>query len=106
MSDSHYNRANYPRLVWAHRDYPWHVWASPSGQCAAIPVNPESGHMPSGFGNLAHLAKAKRRAAYVELGKRAARAGVPWHKNPYESGGVLAYLWDSGHTFIRQGYDV
>lgn len=37
---------------------------------------------------------------YME-GHAAAKAGVNWWENPYESGSREAYRWDQGHTRYR-----
>lgn len=34
-------------------------------------------------------------------GYAAAKAGVNWWDNPYESGSAEAYRWDQGHTRFR-----
>ena len=59
----HYNRRNYPRIVWNRPDSPWLICADASGNCAAIPRLADSGHLPSHYGSLAFVAMRKRQQA-------------------------------------------
>lgn len=56
----YYTTENFPRLVWDRQGYPWRIYANANGDCAAIPRDATSGHKPSAFGNLAHVARIKR----------------------------------------------
>ena len=60
---TYYNRANFPRLVWARPDSNWHIYANESGKCASIPVRP--GCEATQFGDLAHVRDCKHRQAAI-----------------------------------------
>lgn len=57
---THYTTDNYPRLVWARRDFPFRIYARADGACAAIPVDPTSGHIACHYGNLSHVTHVKQ----------------------------------------------
>jgi len=49
----YYNTKNFPTLV-AHNG-PWDIYRNNNGYCAAIPVDPNSGHRASHFGELRNV---------------------------------------------------
>lgn len=63
-----YSRANFPRIVWNRLGNPWLICANQFGICAAIPRDPESGSLPSHFGNLEFVAMRKRQQAARLMG--------------------------------------
>lgn len=49
----YYNTQNFPILL-AHNG-PWDIYRNHKGYCAAIPVDPHSGHQASHFGELRNV---------------------------------------------------
>jgi hypothetical protein len=48
-----YNRKNYPTHIADHG--PWIICSDDKGNCAAIPLEPNEGYLPSHFGNMAYV---------------------------------------------------
>lgn len=53
MISRFYTRENYPIHIANHG--PWIICRDDKGDCAAIPLDPEEGYLPSHFGNMAHV---------------------------------------------------
>ena len=79
--------------------------AAEMAQAAATDSAARREHKAGNFGRakmFADNAESLRRNA----GRKAQQAGIPWWRNPYESGSAAAYQWDSGHTAARQSESV
>jgi hypothetical protein len=53
MLFSFYNRRNDPHHIADHG--PWIICHNETGDCAAIPLEPEKGYLPSHFGGMAYV---------------------------------------------------
>jgi hypothetical protein len=53
MLFSFYNRRSFPTHI--ADSGPWMICRNAEGYCAAIPRDPDNGHLPSHFGDMAHV---------------------------------------------------
>ena len=72
---NHYTIERFPILV-AHSG-PWEIRSDESGEyCAAIPRDKNSGHLPSGYGDIGYVGRMVRDGHLVTAAKPWPKVGV------------------------------